>query len=299
MRKKAVKDQNTLPETAEITQEVDNTATDNILSVVDDVNVGTMLKKARLKKKKDLRKIADVLCIRECYLQALEDSDYENFPGRTYAVGFLRNYADFLGLDVDVLIEQYRKETSFIKPEEREMPIIERPNLFPKAKYLFWAVLVIVLMWSFWYFLTYSETPEAVVLPKEEVIAQAPVEVIPKIVEVENVVLDEQKQPTPPTLQPEVKKEVKVPVKEKNAIQIVANQEVWVEIEQDDMLILSRTLKKGEVYDVPTSDTEMFLKTGNAGGMDILVDGKKVKPFGPVGAVRSGISLLPEKLKKH
>ena len=54
MRKKAVKDQNTLPETAEITQEVDNTATDNILSVVDDVNVGTMLKKARLKKKKDL-----------------------------------------------------------------------------------------------------------------------------------------------------------------------------------------------------------------------------------------------------
>lgn len=290
MRKKTTKNQETLE------QDVSNIQKDveNVLSVVDDVNVGTLLKKAREKKKKDIRKIADALCIRACYLQALEESDYENFPGRTYAIGFLRNYADFLGLDVEALIEQYHKETSFIKKEEREMPIIERPNLFPKAKYLFWAVLVIVLMWSFWYFLTYSEDPKAVSEPKPEpVVAEAVVEVIPAVEKVVPVV-EEIKQP-----EPEIKKEVKKPVKPKNAIQIVANQEVWVEIEQDDMLILSKTLKKGEVYNVPSSEIEMFLKTGNAGGMDILVDGQKVKSLGPVGAVRSGISLLPEKLKKH
>lgn len=290
MRKKATQNQEVLGQDLPVEQE----EVENVLSVVDDVNVGTLLKKAREKKKKDIRKIADALCIRACYLQALEESDYENFPGRTYAIGFLRNYADFLGLDVDALIEQYRKETSFIKKEEREMPIIERPNLFPKAKYLFWAVLVVVLMWSFWYFLTYSETPEAVIEPKpESVMAAATVEIIPEVEEGVPVV-QEEKQP-----EPEVKKEVKKSQKTKNAVQIVANQEVWVEIEQDDMLILSKTLKKGEVYDVPSSETEMFLKTGNAGGMDILVDGQKVKSLGPVGAVRSGISLSPEKLKKH
>ena len=85
----------------------------------------------------------------------------------------------------------------------------------------------------------------------------------------------------------------------KDAVQIVAREEVWVEIEQDDTLILSRTLKKGEKYDVPESKAEMFLKTGNAGGLDIFVDGQKVKALGPVGSVRSGISLLPEKLKKR
>ena len=88
-------------------------------------------------------------------------------------------------------------------------------------------------------------------------------------------------------------------MKPKNAVQIVANEDVWIEIEQDDMLILSKTLKKGETYDVPSSEIEMFLKTGNAGGMDIFVDGQKVKSFGPRGSVRSGISLSAEKLKKH
>ena len=290
MRKKATKSQEILTEHSEITEN----AAEDLVNVVDDVNVGTLLKKAREKKKKDIRKIADVLCIRACYLQALEESDYENFPGRTYAIGFLRNYADFLGLDVDALIEQYHKETSFIKKEEREMPIIEYPNLFPRAKYLFWAVLVIVLMWSFWYFLTYSEDAQVVSVPKVEPVVIEQVEVIPPPVEIIEVEKDVENQPELPE-----NKEPKLVQKTKNAIQIVANQEVWVEIEQDDMLILSRTLKKGEVYNVPSSDTEMFLKTGNAGGMDILVDGQKVKSFGPVGAVRSGISLLPEKLKKH
>ena len=290
MRKKATKSQENLTEHSEITEN----AAEDLVNVVDDVNVGTLLKKAREKKKKDIRKIADVLCIRACYLQALEESDYENFPGRTYAIGFLRNYADFLGLDVDALIEQYHKETSFIKKDEREMPIIERPNLFPKAKYLFWAVLVVILMWSFWYFLTYSEDAQVVVVPKAEPVVIEQVEVIPPPVEIIEVEKEVEKQPKLPE-----NKEPKVVQKTKDAIQIVANQEVWVEIEQDDMLILSRTLKKGEVYNVPSSDTEMFLKTGNAGGMDILVDGQKVKSLGPVGAVRSGISLLPEKLKKH
>ncbi|MBO5997360.1 MAG: DUF4115 domain-containing protein, partial [Alphaproteobacteria bacterium] len=85
----------------------------------------------------------------------------------------------------------------------------------------------------------------------------------------------------------------------KGSVRIVAREEVWVEIEQDDTLLLSRTLKKGETYDVPESDVELFLKTGNAGGLDILVDGKKIKPLGPVGRVVRGVSLSPEKLKKR
>ena len=271
-----------------------NVQAESFVSDVDDVNVGTLLKKEREKKKKDLRKISEILCIRECYLQALEQSDYEKFPGRTYAIGFLRTYADFLGLDVNALVEKYHKESNFLKENVLDMPMLDKPNLFPKAKYFFIAVLVVVLMWSFWYFLTYSETTETAVLPTPEPVAEAPVEIIPEVVEVIPQVEEVKQQSLP-----EVKKEAKLPAKTKNAVQIVANQEVWVEIEQDDMLILSRTLKKGEVYDVPKSDTEMFLETGNAGGLDILVDGQKVKSLGPVGAVRSGISLSAEKLKKH
>ena len=293
MRKKITKAQDTVVD--EVVQDEQVESLMSVVDNVDDVNVGMLLKKARVKKKKDIQKIAEALRIRVCYLQALEESDYEKFPGRTYAIGFLRNYADFLGLDVDVLIEQYRKETSDIKECIREMPIIEQPNLFPKAKYLFWSILVIVLMWSFWYFLTYSETPAVVVQPDVENNIVEEVETLPVVVE--EVI--EEKTETKEIVKPEKKEQKQPALKPKNAVQIVANEDVWIEIEQDDMLILSKTLKKGETYDVPSSEIEMFLKTGNAGGMDIFVDGQKVKSFGPRGAVRSGISLSAEKLKKH
>ena len=41
----------------------------------------------------------------------------------------------------------------------------------------------------------------------------------------------------------------------------------------------------------------MFLKTGNAAGIDVFVDGKKIKSLGPSGSVRSKISLAADKLK--
>ena len=279
---------------------------ETFVSDVDDVNVGTLLKKEREKKKKDLRKISETLCIRECYLQALEQSDYEKFPGRTYAIGFLRTYADFLGLDVNALVEKYHKENNFLKEDVLDMPILDKPNLFPKAKYFFVAVLVIVLMWAFWYFLTYPSTadidlpvaqeqvstPVVDVLEVVEVVEEVPIAVVEENVKKEEPKKEEKEQALPD-------KKIQKEVAPKKGVQIIANDEVWVEIEEDDVLILSRTLKKGEVYDVPASEMELFLKTGNAGAMDILVDGQKIAPLGPVGAVRSGISLSADKLKKH
>ncbi len=258
--------------------------------------VGYVLKKAR--DKKDIQKIATQLRIRPRYLEALEQSRYAEFPGQAYALGFLRTYADFLGLDSECLLMRYRQERSFIKPEKLEMPIPEQQNLLPSSKYLLWSVLVIALIWSFWYFLTYSQS-ETPVPPIA--VTEAPL--------VEQEVLKfQEKQETPDVpVVVEIKEKSPAPATpaapstaiKKGRVQIVAKDEVWVEIGQDDTLILSRSLKKGEVYDVPTDSENMLLKTGNAGGMDILVDGVKVKSFGPVGAVRSNISLSADKLKNR
>lgn len=260
----------------------------------DVLTVGVLLKKTREEKGEKIEKIANALRIRPVYLKALEESDYQVFPGQAYALGFLRSYALFLGLDADELMTQYRKETSFIKPDELNMPITEQPTLFPSAKCLLVSVAAIVIVWAFWYFLTYKETqienPEPVVTVQETIV---PEDVI--IVNEENIEPVESKEA-------EKTKEVaasKAKQTKKSTVQIVAREEVWVEIEQDDTLILSRSLKKNEKYDVPESKEELFLKTGNAGGLDIFVDGKKVKPLGPVGRVVRGVSLSPEKLKKR
>ena len=53
-------------------------------------------------------------------------------------------------------------------------------------------------------------------------------------------------------------------------------------------------LKAGETYQVPRSG--LILRTGNAGALAILVDGKPAPAIGPVGTLRRNVTLEPEAL---
>ena len=78
---------------------------------------------------------------------------------------------------------------------------------------------------------------------------------------------------------------------------IIARQESWVEITDDEGGILfSRVLRKGDSYRVPAGQGATMV-TGNAGGLEIVVDGQPVPDLGPIGAVRRGVALDPELLK--
>jgi cytoskeleton protein RodZ len=76
---------------------------------------------------------------------------------------------------------------------------------------------------------------------------------------------------------------------------LVARQEAWVQVSGANQEVWTRVLRPGDRYLVP-NDPTLTLSTGNAGGLDILVDGKKVSSLGPVGVVRRGISLDPQRL---
>lgn len=65
----------------------------------------------------------------------------------------------------------------------------------------------------------------------------------------------------------------------------------WVEVRLgDERPLLSRVMRAGEVYEVPAR-AGLKMATGNAGGIEILVDGKSVRGLGPVGAVRRDVAL--------
>jgi cytoskeleton protein RodZ len=72
--------------------------------------VGQDLRAARLKSGEDVGVASRALRIRKEHLEALEDDRLEALPGRTYAVGFVRSYADYLGLDPVLLVERYKAE---------------------------------------------------------------------------------------------------------------------------------------------------------------------------------------------
>jgi cytoskeleton protein RodZ len=70
----------------------------------------------------------------------------------------------------------------------------------------------------------------------------------------------------------------------------------WIQISDAAGLpILTRTLLAGETLDVP-AQPGLTLFTGNAGGLEITVDGRPLASLGAVGSVRKGISLDPDAL---
>jgi len=72
--------------------------------------VGSILKKARQEKELSLDEIEQEIKIRKSYLAALEESDYSQLPSSVFIKGFIRTYAQFLGLKPDEVIAFWRRE---------------------------------------------------------------------------------------------------------------------------------------------------------------------------------------------
>jgi cytoskeleton protein RodZ len=81
-------------------------------------------------------------------------------------------------------------------------------------------------------------------------------------------------------------------------IVISATDDSWIEItDTNGDRLLSRTLRAGDSYRVPNREGLVFV-TGNAGGLDITVDGTHVPSIGDTGIVRKNVKLDPELLKQ-
>ena len=77
--------------------------------------VGSSLREARLRRGVSLEQVEADTCIRVANLEALEDERFDDLPGDVYAAAFVREYADYLGLDAAHFVEVF-KETRRYEP---------------------------------------------------------------------------------------------------------------------------------------------------------------------------------------
>lgn len=75
---------------------------------------------------------------------------------------------------------------------------------------------------------------------------------------------------------------------------LVANEASWIEVRRGENILISRVLNKGDRYQVSRNSENLFLKTGNAGGLDVFLDGELMPPVGPKGALRANVPLNPD-----
>jgi cytoskeleton protein RodZ len=87
--------------------------------------IGNSLREARHRQELELSEIEQATKIRARYLQALEEEQFDALPAQAYVKGFLRNYADHLGLDGQLYVDEYNSRYE-VGDEELREPVVAR-----------------------------------------------------------------------------------------------------------------------------------------------------------------------------
>ena len=102
-------------------------------------SLGDKLRAEREQRGSSIEQVARDTNIAKRFLVALEEENFEVFPGETYLLGFLRNYADYLGLDAENMVTLFRN----FMIQEQPVPIDEL--LVKKSRSPIIAVLAVTL----------------------------------------------------------------------------------------------------------------------------------------------------------
>lgn len=264
------------------------------------VPVGVRLRIERERRGEGLYDVADYLCIKPDFLHALELGHYERLPPHAYVMGFLRSYADYLGMDGHLLREQYRRELAG-KPKA---PQLHMPQPLPEGKtphflVILGSLLLAAAIYALWYLAVTGDKaaviekapPAAIVAPpvyrQTAQIKPLTVPPLPKLVPWSSKAIAKAKKNAQTLAKAQAKaqalaaKEVaKEQAKGKTgALSIKATQKSWIMItDGKNNTVFSKTLEPGETYQVPDGG-EYHLTTGNADGLVLTLGGKDLPPL--------------------
>jgi cytoskeleton protein RodZ len=315
-----------------------------------------------------------MLRIKPAYLAAIEQGRTDELPGPAYAIGFIRAYADFLGLDAEQVLARFKDEASGVTARpDLALPVPLGERSLPGRGLVLVALILALCGYGVWYYLSTEDrnrpervaaVPAALQVPSPapaltvppaggsqdnnpmfsaagstsaaasvpsapaaspttdlspaSVVALAPAAApLPAPVAPSQPAAAQPPSPTPtqapgaalpasttrpvaPTVTPAaIQPAGQTAGATPNAtskVSIKALTDCWIQIRgADQSIVFSRVLKSGETYPVP-SRPGLSLRTGNAGALEIAVDGKPVPSIGAIGMLRRDVALDPAEL---
>ena len=96
--------------------------------------IGSSLREARERRNLSYGQVEADTAIRTRYIRALEDEDFHILPGPTYTKGFLRAYAEYLGLDGQPFVDEFNSRHHDPRAGIEHQPITSRPRSRPQQR---------------------------------------------------------------------------------------------------------------------------------------------------------------------
>jgi cytoskeleton protein RodZ len=293
---------------------VDNTHNDRETHEgLQEITLGSLLRTSREERHIDLDAVVKETKVRRHYLEALENEEWEKLPSQVFVKGFVRSYAEFLGLDKEMVLDYYQKAV----PQEKYQPHILQSISTQSTMWrriitisLLAIALIGVIIYlrgnkiaiigkAFQYLETQSVTEKRELkteredgkIPDEEVTAEVfsgeariesnQVEVIPAGTE-EGFVQDSAVALEEAAAAREADDEQLPPPRFVLTASVIAR--TWISIAVDNEPVKEYLFEPGETFRW-TAEQGFDIVVGNAGGIEFSLNGSPIGDLGPEGKV--------------
>jgi transcriptional regulator with XRE-family HTH domain len=248
--------------------------------------IGETLRRERLRRGLNLEQVSARTKIGQYLLQAIEENQFDRLPGGLFSRSFLRQYAHLLDLDEDEVVASFR--------QQYEEPVLALAELQPKRTCSHlpllpafgWFVVAIFLsggLYTVWENVRRS-LPEtsAATLHGAHVTSDS---ILPPAKSFQPLPELTPPEPRPPISSASGRIPSQPGVMGAMHVVFTATEPVWVSIQSDGTPVYSGMLEQQQNKELGAS-TKMTALVGNAGGLEVSLNGRTIGPIGHHGEVR-------------
>jgi len=231
-------------------------------------DIGNFLRERREARGISLIEVEKDLKIRKKYLQALEEGNIDAIPGKTYLIGYLRNYSKYLGIDEEnisqiiqtynnlekrkISLEKTKEEDIYLKTKDKSM--FEKKRFFFPVKYVYLTSFVLIIFIGLFLLNRSIKEAQNFPVPSPEIENETGINVEEKTDDMSALTSEFTESEAEAIIaeysSPDIVLAEKLPV-----LKLMANDRTWLKVISEDKIIFEGILFNGEEYFWETDQT--------------------------------------------
>ncbi len=224
-------------------------------------DIGNFLRESREERGISLIEVEKDLKIRKKYLQALEEGNVDAIPGKTYLIGYLRNYSKYLGIDeenINQIIQTYnnlKKQKAdlektkvnkvYLKTKDRS--IFEKKKFFLPIKYVYLTSFVLIIFIGLLLLSNSLREAQDIPVPSPEIGNETDLNIEEEANDIDTLaeeIVDLEAE----AIIAEYSTEDSFLAEKLPILKVIASDKTWVKIISEDKIIFEGILFEGEEY---------------------------------------------------